>query len=208
VVMSPRPAKAAAETKMRERFVEEALALIDRGGGSRGLNLREVARSVGCAHTNAYNYFEGVDELLAECLQVAFERQYEHSKRATAKTIDDPWKTVGLLVESQADFALAHPGWYLFVWIEPLRFALPSRILPLMQQATSEVVELVRVLGRRRLSVSRATQVVEDFHNHLHGVLCKAVARRVPEVPRAELRRHITSNSQRVLRTLVSGRQR
>ena len=193
---------------MRERFVEEALVLIDRGLGSRGVNLREVARSVGCAHTNAYNYFDSLDELLGECLHAAFERQYQYSKRATAKALEDPWKTVELLVESQVEFALAHPGWYLFVWIEPLRGALPPRMLPLMQQASFELVELVRALATRRLSVSRATQVVEDFHNHLHGALCKAVAGRVPEVPRAELRRLVTSNSRRVLRTLVSGRQR
>jgi len=32
--------------------------VIDKEEGLRGVNLRKIAREIGCAHTNAYNYFD------------------------------------------------------------------------------------------------------------------------------------------------------
>ena len=47
-----------------DRFVDTTLELIAEQGGSQGVNLREVARRIGCAHTNVYNYFDSYDDLL------------------------------------------------------------------------------------------------------------------------------------------------
>ena len=45
----------------RDKFILETLALIREKGGSKNVNLREISKRVGCAHTNAYNYFDGFE---------------------------------------------------------------------------------------------------------------------------------------------------
>ena len=47
-----------------EQIVDHALALIAEKGTSRDVNLREISRRVGCAHTNIYNYFASLQDLL------------------------------------------------------------------------------------------------------------------------------------------------
>lgn len=50
-------------------FIKETLALITEKGGSHNVNLRDISKKVGCAHTNVYNYFDGFEGLLAAALQ-------------------------------------------------------------------------------------------------------------------------------------------
>ena len=48
----------------KEQVVETTLKLIKDSENIRSVNLRGVAREIGCAHTNLYNYFSSFDELL------------------------------------------------------------------------------------------------------------------------------------------------
>ena len=52
-----------------ERYVETTLELIAERGSSAEVNLREISRRIGCAHTNAYNYFESREDLLWHALR-------------------------------------------------------------------------------------------------------------------------------------------
>ena len=55
----------------KELIVETALALINEEGSSSKVNLREIARRLGCAHTNIYNYYPSLDELLGRARRCA-----------------------------------------------------------------------------------------------------------------------------------------
>ncbi len=54
-----------------DRFVQATLELIEEQGGSQNVNLREVARRVGIAHTNVYHYFDGFPGLMWEAMRQA-----------------------------------------------------------------------------------------------------------------------------------------
>ncbi len=49
---------------MYDKFVNTMLELILEKGGLTDVNLRMVSKKIGCAHTNAYNYFDGFDGLI------------------------------------------------------------------------------------------------------------------------------------------------
>ncbi len=57
----------------RQAFIDEVLRLLDEGVPIRDLNLRRVAKELGCAHTNAYNWFKSQQELLWFALGSALE---------------------------------------------------------------------------------------------------------------------------------------
>jgi AcrR family transcriptional regulator len=195
--MSPRGAHGS------DRYVEEALAMIDRAGSSYGVNLREIARALGCAHTNAYNYFDDLDDLLAHALVRAIEKQYEHSERAVTRAGRAPQRRLGALIDSQIEFALAHPGWYSFIWLEPLRREPLPRALSVMAQAGEGLMQLVDEASDRSLSARRARQIAEDLHTWLHGALVKAVTGRVRSAAPADIRRDIATGARRVCRELI-----
>src|SRR5919197_626011 len=187
----------------RTRYIDEALAMIDRAGSSHGVNLREVARALGCAHTNAYNYFEDLDDLLAHTLVAVLEQQLACSERALARAGREPRRRLTALIESQVDFALAHPGWYRFVWLEPLRGPPLPRALAVMEQAGAGIAQLVSGGVGTATSPVRAGEIAEDLHTWLHGALAKAVTGRVRSSAPADIRREIASSARRVCRAFI-----
>lgn len=187
---------------MRHRFVAEALARIDATGGVRGVNLRELARALGCAHTNAYNYFESLDELLWHALVAAVEQLIAHTEAAMARR---GGRTLSTFIGSQVDFALAHPGWYRLVWLEVLPGAPPAELLPLLRRPPALFAEILAGLAPMRLTRRQADDAAELVHTYLHGALCKAVAGRAGRAGRAgapdrgALRRRVTRDAGRLL---------
>ncbi len=100
-----------------ERFVDVTLELIEEQGGSQDVNLREVARRVGCAHTNVYNYFDGFRGLLWEALRRAV-ADYAH---ALAAGLDDemaPLEYFRQVATNYVRFTQRHPGLYRFISLD------------------------------------------------------------------------------------------
>ena len=58
----------------REQIIDSALELLRNRRDVQSLNLREIARALGCAHTNLYNYFSSYPQLLWEAHAVCMER--------------------------------------------------------------------------------------------------------------------------------------
>ena len=96
-------------------FIEMVLEMLDEGTALREMNLRQIARRIGCAHTNAYNYFASFEELLWWSLREALERMV--GKNSTG---EEEQRHEANLIESYVDFALAHPAWYRLIWMEAL----------------------------------------------------------------------------------------
>jgi len=113
------------------RLVENAVALIEESGGSKGVNLRMIAKRVGCAHTNVYNYFDSFEDLLWGAFLAILKRWVEFTRARVGAQVDQP----GLLrafVQTQVAFAVEHPGWYRFVWLEKLPGQPPPPVLELL----------------------------------------------------------------------------
>jgi AcrR family transcriptional regulator len=167
------------------------------------VNLRELSRELGYAHTNAYNYFGGLEDLLGRALVAALERQYEAARRALDGAGADPRRRMSRLVASQVDFALAHPGWYRFVWFEPLAAPPPPRAVEIMLAAGEELARTFGALSRGALAPAAARRAAEDFHTWLHGALAKALFARVRSADPARVRRSLEAGARRMLRALV-----
>ncbi len=111
-----------------ERLVDETVALITEKGGSLGVNLREVARRAGFAHTNVYNYFPSFDHLLWQ----AFRRVLEHYGGHLARGLDGPLPLEEYrrrLITNLATYPQQYPGLYRFIGSDPLGPDYPDDIL-------------------------------------------------------------------------------
>lgn len=193
------------ERPLALRYVDEALACIDAAGGPAGLNLREISRSLGCAHTNAYNYFDGLDDLLGQALVAALEREVEQIRRAIPDDDGDPRAALLAIAEAQIDFELAHPGWFRLVWLEPLRRPPPPRALELMAEAGEVLTRLFREAVESSRSEVDARRLAVDFHTWLHGAVCKAIAGRVASADPEQVRAQLRAQARRILALLIGG---
>ncbi len=148
------------------------LDLVEEQGGVRGVNLRRITKRVGCAHTNAYNYFGSLEDLFwaARCegLRDLVEAVEQHKPETPELTA-----FAAHFAERQIDFAIQHPGLYRFLWLESLGGSPPPELAVLrLEMAEGFVGDLVFHSGGR-LSRSQLLTAVDVMHGYLHGEICK-----------------------------------
>lgn len=96
------------------KYIEAMLELISEKGGLTDVNLRMVSKRIGCAHTNAYNYFDGYNGLIF----AAYDRAlvlYGLSVVEGLDEIEDGGQYFLTFIKNIITFALENPGYYRFI---------------------------------------------------------------------------------------------
>jgi AcrR family transcriptional regulator len=155
------------------RLVDATLDLIERNGGCRGVNLRQIAARAKCAHTNLYNYYDSLESLYWAAMDRALERLEAH-------TTDQLASRTGLraFLTAQLDYARQHPGLYRLFWLEPLSGKPPPQ--------TSRRLDAMRTLWIRQidehlhggLAAKNRAWAGQIVHGYFHGEVCKLIGRR------------------------------
>jgi AcrR family transcriptional regulator len=114
---------------MRHMFINTVLEMLQEGKALRNLNLRQIAKRIGCAHTNAYNYFTSYEQLLWYAQGEALRRLIH----LCGGDFDELNKRYVLIeerniIEAFIKFALAHPSWYRLIWSEPIKGSCPPEV--------------------------------------------------------------------------------
>ena len=103
----------------KEAVVETAVRMIDENKGLRNVTLRVIAKEMGCAHTNLYNYFDNLDEIYWEALGSVLAKMIAYSIKDTDRQ-KDPGEKIFETISNIIDFSFDHEGWYRLIWFEPL----------------------------------------------------------------------------------------
>ncbi len=161
----------------KEMFVNKALDMIDEEDGIRGVNLRKIARSIGCAHTNAYNYFDNYEDLLGQALLVATEKLREHVVSRVKEATDEK-SFFDLVVRSQLEFANEHPGWYKLIWLEKIDVEFTKEEEDHIKKQ-GNVLSLL-LLRDKNLNITneRKFVIADIIHGYIHGEISKLINNR------------------------------
>lgn len=193
-----------ADSVMRGAFIRAVLEMLQSGRSLRDLNLRQVAKRVGCAHTNVYNYFSSYEQLLWYALCEALKRLIAmtgavYHEQDDSYTID-PGKNI---IEVFIKFAFAHPAWYRLIWMEALGGTPP----PEVKQLTRIPAKLLRLwLGEvtdERVSEEDLRTGSVILNSFLHGELAVIAAKRAEGEPR-ELLEQLFERTNRVFSILFT----
>lgn len=115
--------------KGSERFITTTLELIAEEGGSIDVNLRQISRRMGCAHTNVYNYFDSYQDLLWAAYQRALVIYGEYLIQGLSVE-QAPSEYLRRCVTNLATFPEENPGLHRFISSDPIELAdLPPAIL-------------------------------------------------------------------------------
>lgn len=191
-----KPAKRAPAKRLpgRERIVAATLDLIVRNGGCRGVNLRQIAARARCAHTNAYNYFDSLEDLFWAALHQVLDTHFSDTEKALAApaATSNPLRT---LLENHVSFAQRNPGLYRLFWFEPLAGKPPAAVLQRFDQMRQI---WVRILGERLKALRSRTDPTwagHIVHGYLHGEVSKLIGRHAFVPQSADDRTRIIDNT-------------
>lgn len=184
-----------------ERFVATTLALIAEEGGSQNVNLRQIARLMGCAHTNVYNYFASYEDLL----WVAFHRTLRLYGEFLVRDLDDsldPPEYLRRLVSSLATFPEENPGLYRFIASDPINLdRIPDHTLDLVSGMKTWLSDVVRSVVASDIHPDEAESVSNIVLAYIDGETLNLINDRV--VPGEDVRGRIVDNALRLFMVLT-----
>ncbi len=155
----------------KDQIIETALDLLKDKNDIRSVNLREIARVLGCAHTNLYNYFHSFNDLLWEA-HIKIEKKFiekilldiEHMR-------DDTQKLYGFFF-SLSELYLDNIGWFRLAWLDYIDDIRPERDKIVTEKAVNTIIE---ILGGICHEIYLNVPGQEDMHCVLHDVHCYIV---------------------------------
>lgn len=156
------------ETLNRTSFTTAVLQMLDDGARVRTLNLRAVARTVGCAHTNAYNYVASWNELLWWSVAAALNVLIDSVDAEDADLLD-----------AYITFGVTHPAWYQLIWMEPLRGEPPEAVRVALARPSHRFAQwLAARTGHLKVDDDALAMAARMLHGFMHGELSAWVAGR------------------------------
>lgn len=159
-----------------EQILDTVLELVEETGSLQNVNFREIARRLGCNHTNLYNYYPDFDSLRLAALA-----HLVHKTRKLMPTIQpssNPETQISQFVNWLARFALQKPGWYRFVWLEQISGNDLSHAMNNIPRPEALLLPLLNAYYQQKLSMEQLERIAAFAHSFLHGELCKWLAQR------------------------------
>ncbi len=186
----------------KQRFIDETLAFINENGGSERLNLREIARRVGCAHTNAYHYFSDLKDLKWAALEAAV-LQYAEAISGGLENEMDFNSYFDRLITNMVEFAINNPGLHRFISSDPIKVAeLPGSIIQTVIQIKQYFVDVMKVLSPTGTEQTRIDTIADILISYLDGETLAIINERI--LPGEDIEGRILKNA-KLLFKLLSG---
>jgi AcrR family transcriptional regulator len=155
----------------KEQIIETGLDLIKDKSDIRSVNLREIARVLGCAHTNLYNYFPSYNDLLWEAHMEIENRFIEKIALELVHVKDDRLKLHQFFF-CLAELYIDHKGWFRLAWLDHIDDVWPQKDKAVTEKVVNTMVEM---LESTWLSIYAHSPTRERIHSVLHDVHCYIV---------------------------------
>ena len=156
----------------KEQIVKTALELMRNKSDLGGLNLREIARTLGCSHTNLYNYFPSYSDLLWEthaALQEIF-MELLMKKLEAANTAE---LRLAYFFEAFVEMYLDNKGWFRLAWQEYIGGERPPRDVEAIETANQalnrHLHEIWKELTDEYPDVGQTSRVLHNTHCYIVG---------------------------------------
>ncbi len=188
--------------ELRERYIKEALSLISEKGGSMDVNLREISRRIGCAHTNAYNYFESFDDLLWEAYRRALRMYIDFfTQGLTGDLSGHDYFT--RLMRNMFEFGLENPGIHRFISSDPFSPEdIPSDVIETVIDMKAYFNGVIFTLCSDKVTREEANGIGDIILGYMDGELFNIINGRV--LPNEEAKGRVLGNINDLFTLLTS----
>jgi AcrR family transcriptional regulator len=192
----------------KEQIIETALDLMKNKSDLRRINMREIARTLGCAHTNLYNYFPSYNDLLWEAhaaLQEVF-IQLIKDKLEAANTAE---LRLSYFFEALVDIYISNEGWFRLSWHECISSERPLQNIEAIEKANKAinwyVSEIWNDLYGTYPDTEKSQRVLHNTHCYIVGEVSNYFLGRGLIESEIELKAYIVNEAIRMFRLCLVG---
>jgi len=184
------------------RFVATTLELIEEEGGSLTVNLRQISRRMGCAHTNVYNYFSSYQDLLWEAFRRGLDLYGEYLIHDLSTQLA-PTEYLRRVITNLVSFPQQRPGLYRLIGSDPIDIsAIPADILEYVTGMKEWLAKAFLAAGGPGLTEEEATQACNIVLAYIDGETLNLINGR--EIPDENLRGRVIANAARLVTLLTA----
>jgi len=173
------------------------IALIADSGGSQDVNLRQISRRIGCAHTNAYNYFASYEDLR----WAAFRRALRIYGEYLVHNLDNsltPSDYIGRLITNLATYPEENQGLYRFIASDPIDIgAIPEDILISVAAMKAWLFDVMGVTHAPYSEPAETERVANIVLAYIDGETLNLINGRV--VPGEDVKGRVVENAMRLI---------
>lgn len=192
----------------KEQIVETALELMRNKNDLRGLNLRGVARTLGCAHTNLYNYFPSYSDLLWEA-HAALQEIFMETLIEKLKAADNAELRLNCFFRTFVTMYLDNKGWFRLAWHEYIGAERPQRDIEATEKTNTElnrhISEIWQELSGAYPATEQARRILHNTHCYIVGEVSNYLLGRGLIENEAELKDYITREAISMFRLCLIG---
>lgn len=197
------------ENTTYEELIRITLDLIDKKGSSKNVNLREIAKQLGCAHTNIYNYFENYEDLLWTAMVRVLGLMVKNTESWVKPDQIEKKGYLSKFVEAHIDFALSHPGWYQFIWLDQFKkTAATEETIKVFEKLEVRFYEIMYAASKKQLTRQEASEAGIIIHGYLHGDICKLIAGKYLKTSEEAYKKRIKANVKKLIESLIDSKLR
>lgn len=181
----------------REMITETAALLIEETGERKSVTLREIAKRLGCAHTNLYNYYGSLNEIWWDAAAWILRRMMSE----TREEIVNEGPATGVSEQDLLriflkffDFSVDHPGWYRFLWLEKQEGSPSPEAAKTLANAMGSVYGTLGALTGDTMSPDKVRQLSDIMFCYTYGEITSWLHNRRSHESRDEMRERLTVN--------------
>ena len=192
----------------KEHIVETALELMRNKNDLRGLNLREVARTLGCAHTNLYNYFPSYSDLLWETHASLLEMFIE-TLNDRLQASGSPELKLNCFFRMFVNTYMDNRGWFRLAWHEHIGDERPRRDIEVTEKTNQElnmyISEIWKEISGKYPEAEHVKRVLHNTHCYIIGEISNYLSGRGIIQNEAEFREYVTYEAIDMFRLCLIG---
>lgn len=184
----------------KELIIEKTLELIKENEGSIHVNLRKIAKELGCNHTNIYNYFSSREDLLLHTM-IDLINQIRKSGiiKDNTSSAENIIKTYTKYIIS---FAVNNSGWYKFIWFENFNKSDLDKFLGEYVRPEFIMKEPLEAM-LPNLSQNEIRHILMLMHGYIHGEISKYICSRSTIESEEDLSNIIIANIDFLLQNII-----
>lgn len=187
----------------KDSIIETTLSIISENEGIKDVNLRGLAKKLGCAHTNLYNYYYNINEILWDALGQVMLRMIAY----VDTNIDKDGKYTDAIEQKLMNiitFSINNRGWYRLIWLENIQGEPSPGVKDILQMPGRGFRESILKNSGNKLSETDAGRIAHMVTVYLHGELSRWINSRGNETDTEKVREAIYSNTKYLYNLLIS----
>jgi AcrR family transcriptional regulator len=185
-----------------ERYIEATLELVVERGGSAQVNLREISRRIGCAHTNVYNYFESREDLLWHAIRRVL-KLYGDAISFGLDESKSRHTNFQQFIRNMVEWPVQNPGLHRLLSSDPLNPAqIPQDIIDAVTIMKDWITQVFKVLANDRIEGEDLESLVDIMLGYLDGEIFNLINGRV--LPGEDIAGRVINNLERLFAILTA----